>query len=70
MRDVERPMVVDADALTALAGQLGLCREAPAPRLLTPHPGEAARLLGCSIAEVQADRIASARRLAARAARS
>jgi hydroxyethylthiazole kinase-like uncharacterized protein yjeF len=65
VRDVERPMVVDADALTALAGRPGACRDAPAPRLLTPHPGEAARLLGCGIAEVQADRIASARRLAA-----
>ena len=65
VRDVERPMVVDADALTALAGKPALCRAAPAPRLLTPHPGEAARLLGCTIAEVQADRIASARRLAA-----
>jgi NAD(P)H-hydrate epimerase len=65
VRDVERPMVVDADALTALAGSAGLCRDAVAPRLLTPHPGEAARLLGSSIADVQADRIASARRLAA-----
>jgi hydroxyethylthiazole kinase-like uncharacterized protein yjeF len=65
VRDVERPMVVDADALTALAGRPGICRDAPAPRLLTPHPGEAARLLGCGVPEVQADRIASARRLAA-----
>jgi NAD(P)H-hydrate epimerase len=65
VRDVTQPMVVDADALTALTGKLALCREAAAPRLLTPHPGEAARLLGCDIAEVQADRIASARRLAA-----
>jgi hydroxyethylthiazole kinase-like uncharacterized protein yjeF len=65
VREVERPMVVDADALTALAGKPGLCRDARAPRLLTPHPGEAARLLGCTIAEVQRDRIASARRLAA-----
>jgi NAD(P)H-hydrate epimerase len=64
VRDVARPMVVDADALTALAGSLAFCREAAAPRLLTPHPGEAARLLGCGIAEVQADRLASARRLA------
>jgi NAD(P)H-hydrate epimerase len=65
VRDVERPMVIDADALTALAGKLGVCRDAPAPRLLTPHPGEAARLLGRTISEVQADRIGSARRLAA-----
>lgn len=65
VRDVERPMVVDADALTALAGRSALCRDARGPRLLTPHPGEAARLLGCDTADVQADRIASARRLAA-----
>jgi NAD(P)H-hydrate epimerase len=65
VRDVPRPMVVDADALTALTGRSGLCRDAPAPRMLTPHPGEAARLLGCDIAEVQADRVGSARRLAA-----
>jgi NAD(P)H-hydrate epimerase len=64
VRDVARPMVVDADALTALAGRLRLCREARAPRLLTPHPGEAARLLGCGIVDVQTDRIGSARRLA------
>jgi NAD(P)H-hydrate epimerase len=62
--EAERPVVVDADALTALAGRLGKLREARGPRLLTPHPGEAARLLECSIAEVQADRLASARRLA------
>jgi NAD(P)H-hydrate epimerase len=65
VRSIERPMVVDADALTALAGHAEACRDAPAPRLLTPHPGEAARLLGCGIADVQADRVGSARRLAA-----
>jgi NAD(P)H-hydrate epimerase len=65
VRDVARPMVVDADALTALGARPALCRDAAAPRLLTPHPGEAARLLGCRIAEVQADRVGSARRLAA-----
>jgi NAD(P)H-hydrate epimerase len=61
---VERPMVVDADALTALVGQLERLRQAPGARLLTPHPGEAARLLGVSAADVQADRPGSARRLA------
>ncbi len=41
-----RPMVVDADALTALAGHLDRLRGAPAARCLTPHPGEMARMLG------------------------
>ncbi|MBK1732580.1 NAD(P)H-hydrate dehydratase [Thiococcus pfennigii] len=57
--DAERPLVVDADALNRLAW---------APRcsddwILTPHPGEAARLLGGRPAEVQRDRIAAARTL-------
>ncbi|MDH5671654.1 MAG: NAD(P)H-hydrate dehydratase [Myxococcales bacterium] len=60
------PMVVDADALTALDGALEALQKAPAARVLTPHPGEAGRLLGRSSAEVQADRYAAARTLAAR----
>jgi NAD(P)H-hydrate epimerase len=60
----DRPMVIDADALTALAGRLADLRRARGPRLLTPHPGEAGRLLGMATTEVQADRIGSARRLA------
>jgi len=64
--EVPRPMVVDADALSALAGHLDLLEEAPAPRILTPHPGEMARMLGVSIAQVQADRIETVRRFCIR----
>jgi ADP-dependent NAD(P)H-hydrate dehydratase / NAD(P)H-hydrate epimerase len=60
-----QPCVVDADALTALAGHLEGLRAAPAARCLTPHPGEMARLLGVSIADVQRDRIRVARQFAA-----
>jgi NAD(P)H-hydrate epimerase len=59
--EVERPMVVDADGLTALAGHLTLLKSSAAPRCLTPHPGEMARLLERPVAEVQADRIESVR---------
>jgi len=62
--DFEQPMVVDADALTALAGHLDRLRGARAARCLTPHPGEMARMLGVSIADVQRDRIATARQFA------
>jgi hydroxyethylthiazole kinase-like uncharacterized protein yjeF len=55
------PMVVDADALTALAGHLDVLKGAAGPRLLTPHPGEMARMLGVSVGEVQADRLERAR---------
>ena len=57
IRELPRPMVVDADALSALAGHLDLLRHAAGPRALTPHPGELARMLGTTIEAVQADRI-------------
>lgn len=63
-----RQLVLDADALNALARNpaWGPVVEARADgtTALTPHPLEAARLLGCSTAEVQANRLASAQRLA------
>lgn len=59
----EVPQVWDADALNLLAtGAV----ELPANCLITPHPGEASRLLGMTVADVQADRPAAARALAAR----
>ncbi|GJI93400.1 bifunctional NAD(P)H-hydrate repair enzyme [Duganella caerulea] len=61
-------LLADADALNLLAAnpalQTALARR-PASSILTPHPLEAARLLGSDIAEVQADRIGAARKLAA-----
>jgi len=62
--DAARPCVVDADALTALTGHLDRLRGAPAARCLTPHPGEMARMLGASIADVQRDRIKTVRQFA------
>jgi hydroxyethylthiazole kinase-like uncharacterized protein yjeF len=59
-----QPMVVDADGLTALVGHLEGLRGAPGPRCLTPHPGEMARLLGATVAEVQRDRFATVRQFA------
>jgi ADP-dependent NAD(P)H-hydrate dehydratase / NAD(P)H-hydrate epimerase len=59
-----RPFVVDADALTALAGHLERLPGAPAARCLTPHPGEMARMLGVAVADVQRDRIATVRQFA------
>ena len=56
------PLVLDADALNLIAGR-GVSRE---HWLLTPHPGEAGRLLGLSTAAVNADRIAAARALRTR----
>jgi NAD(P)H-hydrate epimerase len=65
-RDVPKPLVIDADALTALAGRLDALAAASAPRCLTPHPGEMARLLGVSRDDVQRDRVDAARSCAVR----
>ena len=70
---VTLPMVIDADALNAFAGRTDLLRQASAGRdekgnprtlVLTPHPGEMARLIGGSVKDVEADRIGLARRFA------
>ncbi|OUS04070.1 bifunctional ADP-dependent (S)-NAD(P)H-hydrate dehydratase/NAD(P)H-hydrate epimerase [Gammaproteobacteria bacterium 54_18_T64] len=64
------PMVVDADALNILSeGRVGANARANIGAdtgnwILTPHPGEAARLLGCSNADIQADRLSACRQIA------
>ncbi|HEY0263772.1 MAG TPA: NAD(P)H-hydrate dehydratase [Granulicella sp.] len=58
------PIVLDADALNAFAGHVDLLDGSKRPIVLTPHPGEMARLLGVSIPEVEADRINIARNFA------
>lgn len=59
-----RPMLIDADGLNVLAEiGAGSLKRAAGPVVLTPHPGEAARLLNLNTAEVNADRIGAARRL-------
>jgi len=50
------PVVVDADAISHLAGRPEALRGAPGPRVLTPHAGELGRLLGISAAEVEENR--------------
>jgi NAD(P)H-hydrate epimerase len=60
------PLVIDADGLNALAGpeRAVPLPDRPRPAVITPHPGEAARLLDCETRGVQADRLDAARRLA------
>jgi NAD(P)H-hydrate epimerase len=70
---VSLPMVIDADALNAFAGRTELLKRAgttndakgkPRTLVLTPHPGEMARLVGLTVSEVEADRIHLARSFA------
>jgi NAD(P)H-hydrate epimerase len=65
VRTIERPLVLDADALYAVAGHNELFAAAGGLAVLTPHPGEMARLTGLSVKQIQTDRLGSARRAAA-----
>lgn len=58
------PVVVDADAITCFAQDAAELAQSSASLVLTPHPGELGRLLGCSTAEVEANRFLSATRAA------
>jgi NAD(P)H-hydrate epimerase len=60
--DCRLPMVVDADALNAFEGRAAELNGEGRVLVLTPHPGEMARLAGMTIAEVEADRVGLARR--------
>ncbi|MFH1532274.1 MAG: NAD(P)H-hydrate dehydratase [Pseudomonadota bacterium] len=58
------PQVIDADALTAYAGDAGALRTCGGHTVLTPHPGELARLLAVDKADIAEDRLGMARRAA------
>jgi NAD(P)H-hydrate epimerase len=58
----KKPVVLDADGLNAFAGRLEALGERRSETVLTPHPGELARLLGITVGEVLEDRAAAVRR--------
>ena len=64
LAEVEKPTVVDADGINNLVGHLALLSRTKAPLVLTPHPGEFARLTGLKTEAVNADRVAISRKFA------
>ncbi len=62
VENFRKPMLWDADALNLLA----INPDKRHNRVITPHPGEAARLLGCSVAEIESDRLHCTQRLVQR----
>src|SRR5580692_4775939 len=61
---LQLPVVLDADGLNAFEGRTGELNGEGRTLVITPHPGEMARLAGCSIADVQKDRLGVARKFA------
>jgi NAD(P)H-hydrate epimerase len=64
--EARRGAIIDADALNAMATFADAADRLPGNAIVTPHPGEMARLLGTSVAAVQADRMGTARSAAER----
>lgn len=64
MKDAKCPVILDADGINILSSRIDLLEHISTPFVLTPHPGEMARLAGISIEQVQADRVGVAKRVA------
>jgi hydroxyethylthiazole kinase-like uncharacterized protein yjeF len=64
LREIDLPMVIDADGLNNLVGNLGWLKSRRHPTILTPHPGEMARLTNMTPQQIQQDRVSAARNLA------
>jgi NAD(P)H-hydrate epimerase len=64
LADERLPVVLDADGLNCFAGRPTELARSTRTLVITPHPGEAARLLGITTREIQAERVLAARRLA------
>lgn len=64
IKNAECPLVIDADGINCIADNIDILKAAKVPVILTPHPGEMSRLTGQSIAEIQSQRIETARSFA------
>ena len=64
LEQTEIPTVLDADGINAVAGNINLIRKVHAPLIITPHPGEMARLCQCSIDKIEQNRVDFAQRFA------
>ncbi len=64
IRNADCPVIVDADGLNSICGNINVLKESKKGVIVTPHPAEFARMTGLSAAEIQSDRISAAKRFA------
>src|SRR3990172_7655895 len=65
IKKVKCPMLIDADALNVIADTMELLKNRTSPVIITPHPGEMARMLNTTSKEIQTNRIEASRKLSA-----
>lgn len=64
IKNGKSPLIIDADGINAVSVNINVLKDKSRPVIMTPHPGEFARLTGKTVKEVQADRIENARSFA------
>ncbi len=64
IKNAECPIIIDADGINAISGNINILKSAKVPVILTPHPGEMSRLTGKSVSDIQNSRIETAREFA------
>ena len=64
VKNAKCPLIIDADGINTLSSHINIIRQAHAPVILTPHPGEMARLCGKTVAEIENDRVKTAKAFA------
>lgn len=64
LKNAECPVILDADGINAINQRISIIRDIKVPIVLTPHPGEMARLISKQVAEIQANRINTAKAFA------
>ncbi len=60
-QNTEAPLIIDADGINAICGSIDIIKKRKAPVIITPHPGEMARLLGTTVSAVEENRVSCAR---------
>lgn len=61
LKNVKAPLIIDADGINAVSANINILKDKSGPLIMTPHPGEFARLTGTSVSWVQSHRIEAAR---------
>lgn len=59
-QNTEVPLIIDADGINAICGSIDIIKKRKAPVIITPHPGEMARLLGTTVSAVEENRVSCA----------